>query len=145
MTTVKGTLNIDEAVTLDTTLDVTGDTNLNSTTTSTSSNTGALIVDGGVGIAKNLNVGGAIDVTDAATTRNNLGILSGKHTWVGTTDTNTFTVSGVTENSIITVNKSSTSSALIDFVSPSTDNITIKLDNIILPGLTFNYIVVIIP
>ena len=145
MTTVKGTLNIDEAVTLDTTLDVTGDTNLNSTTTSTSSTTGALIVDGGVGIAENLNVGGAIDVTDAATTRNNLGILSGKHTWVGTTDTNTFTVSGVTANSIITVNKSSTSSAVINFVSPSTNNITIKMDNIIAPGLTFNYIVVIIP
>ena len=145
MTTVKGTLNIDEAVTLDTTLDVTGDTNLNSTTTSTSSTTGALIVDGGVGIAENLNVGGAIDVTDAATTRNNLGILSGKHTWVGTTDTNTFTVSGVTANSIITVNKSSTSSAVINFVSPSTDNITIKMNNIIAPGLTFNYIVVIIP
>ena len=144
-TTVKGTLNIDEAVTLDTTLDVTGDTNLNSTTTSTSSTTGALIVDGGVGIAENLNVGGAIDVTDAATTRNNLGILSGKHTWVGTTDTNTFTVSGVTANSIITVNKSSTSSAVINFVSPSTDNITIKMNNIIAPGLTFNYIVVIIP
>ena len=81
MTTVKGTLNIDEAVTLDTTLDVTGDTNLNSTTTSTSSTTGALVVDGGVGIAENLNVGGAIDVTDAATTRNNLGIYSGTLTW----------------------------------------------------------------
>ena len=85
MTTVKGTLNIDEAVTLDTTLDVTGDTNLNSTTTSTSSTTGALIVDGGVGIAENLNVGGAIDVTDAATTRNNLGIISGIYSRVGST------------------------------------------------------------
>ena len=38
------------------------------------------VVDGGVGIAENLNVGGAIDVTDAATTRNNLGIFYGQAT-----------------------------------------------------------------
>ena len=100
MTTVKGTLNIDEAVTLDTTLDVTGDTNLNSTTTSTSSTTGALIVDGGVGIAENLNVGGAIDVTDAATTRNNLGIYTGNTTY--TFAANTLT----SENTPITISDS---------------------------------------
>ena len=45
-----------------TTLDVTGATNLNATTQSTSNTTGALIVDGGVGIAKNVNVGGTLDV-----------------------------------------------------------------------------------
>jgi len=45
------------------TLDVTGVTNLNDTTTSTSTTTGALIVDGGVGIAENVNVGGTLDVT----------------------------------------------------------------------------------
>tara|TARA_Y100001937_G_scaffold54425_1_gene75078 strand:- start:1212 stop:4934 length:3723 start_codon:yes stop_codon:yes gene_type:complete len=45
-----------------TTLDVTGATNLNATTQSTSNTTGALIVDGGVGVAKNVNVGGALDV-----------------------------------------------------------------------------------
>ena len=39
------------------TLDVTGATNLNNNTPSTSKTTGALIVDGGVGIAQNLNVG----------------------------------------------------------------------------------------
>ena len=65
ITTVKGTLNVDEAVTLDSTLDVTGVTNLNNTTQSSSSNTGALVIDGGVGIAKNLNVGGTVDVTGA--------------------------------------------------------------------------------
>ena len=60
-----------------TTLDVTGATNLNATTESTSNTTGALIVDGGVGIAKNLNVGGALDVdgqlTSAAPLRNSTG------------------------------------------------------------------------
>ena len=60
-----------------TTLDVTGATNLNATTQSTSNTTGALIVDGGVGIAKNLNVGGALDVdgqlTSAAPLRNSTG------------------------------------------------------------------------
>ena len=47
-------------------LDVTGATNINDTTASTSSTTGALIVDGGVGIVQNLNVGGTIDVTGAS-------------------------------------------------------------------------------
>ena len=50
---------------------------LSNNTTSSSSTTGALKVTGGVGIAENLNVGGAINVTDAATTRNNLGIYTG--------------------------------------------------------------------
>ena len=60
-----------------TTLDVTGATNLNATTQSTSNTTGALIVDGGVGVAKNVNVGGALDVdgqiTSAAPIRNSTG------------------------------------------------------------------------
>ena len=46
------------------TLDVTGATNLNNTTDSTSKTTGALIVDGGVGIEKNLNVGSAINAQE---------------------------------------------------------------------------------
>ena len=37
-------------------------TNINSTLTSTSTTTGALVVDGGVGIAENLNVGGVINI-----------------------------------------------------------------------------------
>ena len=45
-----------------TTLDVTGATNLNATTQSTSNTTGALIVDGGVGIAKAVNIGETLDV-----------------------------------------------------------------------------------
>lgn len=61
--TIGGTLTVTGATTLSDTLDVTGDVNLNSTTTSTSSTTGALIVDGGVGIAENLNVGGNATIT----------------------------------------------------------------------------------
>ena len=44
------------------TLDVTGVTNLNDTTGSTSATTGALIVDGGAGIAENLYVGTNLNV-----------------------------------------------------------------------------------
>jgi hypothetical protein len=50
-------LDVTGATTLSSTLDVTGVTNLNNSTTSTTPTTGSLIVDGGVGIAKNLNVG----------------------------------------------------------------------------------------
>ena len=48
------------------TLDVTGATNLNNTTQATGTTSGALIVDGGVGIAKNAHVGGTLDVTGIA-------------------------------------------------------------------------------
>jgi hypothetical protein len=81
MTTVKGTLNVDEAVTLDTTLGVTGTStmatinssgvvSLTNTTTSTTSTTGALKVSGGVGIADNCNVAGTVSfgtLTDTGT------------------------------------------------------------------------------
>ena len=50
-----------------TTLDVAGITNLNDTTQSTSATTGALIVDGGVGIAKKLNIGGTTSSVGLAT------------------------------------------------------------------------------
>ena len=89
MTTVKGTLNVDEAVTLDSTLDVTGATNINDTTASTSTTTGALIVDGGVGIAQNLNVGRNLDVTG-------LSILESTLDVTGDTSVSTFDSSGAT-------------------------------------------------
>ena len=44
-------------------LEVTGIANLNDTTSSTTTGTGALVVDGGVGIAENLNVGGNTVIT----------------------------------------------------------------------------------
>jgi hypothetical protein len=60
-TTVGGTFGVQGASTLSSSLDVTGITNLNSTTESSSTSTGALIVDGGVGIKKKLFVGGNVD------------------------------------------------------------------------------------
>ncbi|MEI6090587.1 MAG: hypothetical protein WCR42_09065 [bacterium] len=62
MTTVRGTFNVDQAVTLDATLDVAGIAKFNNTTESTTIANGAVIVAGGVGIAKNVNIGGALAV-----------------------------------------------------------------------------------
>ena len=56
-TTLNDTLDVDLATTLNDTLDVGGDTTIESTTTSTDKDTGALVVEGGVGIEENLNVG----------------------------------------------------------------------------------------
>jgi hypothetical protein len=47
-------------------------TNINSTLTSTSTSTGALVVDGGVGIAENLNVGGVINIDNLRLDTNTL-------------------------------------------------------------------------
>jgi len=66
--TVTGNLTINSAggtVTIDDNVGITGDVNLDSTTTSTSTTTGALIVDGGTGIAENLNVGGESTLASA--------------------------------------------------------------------------------
>jgi len=64
---LSGTLGVTGATTLSNTLDVTGVTNLNNTTQSSTLSSGALIVDGGVAIAKNLNVGGNITATGSIT------------------------------------------------------------------------------
>ena len=65
-----------EAMSLDTdSLDVASTiltTNINALTTSTSTTTGALVVDGGVGIAENLNVGGVINVDNLRLDTNTL-------------------------------------------------------------------------
>ena len=47
-------------------------TNINALTTSTSTTTGALVVDGGVGIAENLNVGGVINIDNLRLDTNTL-------------------------------------------------------------------------
>jgi hypothetical protein len=52
-----GHINLNDDVDISATLDVGGATNFNNTTQSTSTTTGAVIIDGGVGIAKNLFVG----------------------------------------------------------------------------------------
>ena len=56
-TTLNATLDVDGDTTLNATLDVDGITTINSTQQSTNINDGALHVDGGAGIKKNLNVG----------------------------------------------------------------------------------------
>ena len=56
-TTLSSTLDVTGATTLSSTLDVTDITNINSTQQSNDINNGALHVDGGVGIKRNLNVG----------------------------------------------------------------------------------------
>ena len=65
-----------EAMSLDTdSLDVASTiltTNINALTTSTSTTTGALVVDGGVGIAENLNVGGVINIDNLRLDTNTL-------------------------------------------------------------------------
>ena len=62
-----GTVSINDNVGITGTLDVSSVANFNDTTTSTSATTGAVIVDGGVGIAENLNVGGNTVLGDAIT------------------------------------------------------------------------------
>jgi len=57
-TTLNNTLDVDGGTTLNSTLDVDGNTIFNSTTESNNKDTGAVIVQGGVGIEKNLNIGG---------------------------------------------------------------------------------------
>lgn len=68
---------------IDGTLDVNGATNFNNLTSSTSTTTGAVIVDGGVGIAENVNIGGTLNVTGATTLSNTLGVTG--NTTVGGT------------------------------------------------------------
>jgi hypothetical protein len=55
---ITGTVHATGATDLDSTLNVDGDVTFNSTTQSTNKDSGALITQGGVGIEKNLNVGG---------------------------------------------------------------------------------------
>ena len=62
MTTIKGTLNVDEAVTLDSTLTVAGIVDVTNTTDASDAtgDTGALRTEGGASIAKKLYVGTGI-------------------------------------------------------------------------------------
>ena len=84
-TTLNSTLDVDGDTTLNSTLDVDGDTTLNAETQSTSKDTGALITQGGVGIEKNLNVGGNTKLTGTLELNSSLIDING-NTAVGKTD-----------------------------------------------------------
>ena len=102
MTTVKGTLNVDEAVTLDNTLDVTGDTSV-----STFDSTGATTLASGGGVVNLASSGvmttvkGTLNVDEAVTLDTTLDV-SGALSIGGTTVTSTAAelnyVDGVTSN-----------------------------------------------
>jgi enhancing lycopene biosynthesis protein 2 len=74
---INGTLRASGATTLETTLGVAGTASITNTTDSTSSTTGALVVSGGVGVAKKLFVGGSGHFTD------DVFVASGKSLYVG--------------------------------------------------------------
>jgi hypothetical protein len=59
---VFGDLHVTQNVQFDSILDVDGDVTINSTTSSTNKDTGALIVNGGTGIEENLNVGNDVNI-----------------------------------------------------------------------------------
>ena len=67
---------------------------LSDTTQSTSKDTGALVIEGGVGIEKNLNVGGGMVITGVTTFSNNLAI-TGDLDVDGHTELDNLNVSGV--------------------------------------------------
>ena len=68
-------------------LKITGaDINIDITTQSNSVSTGALIVDGGVGIAKNLNVGGNFNITGITTFNDHIKLPDSKEIRLGNSD-----------------------------------------------------------
>lgn len=69
------------------TLDASGQANFNATTTSTTNTTGAVIIDGGLGLAENLNMGGSLDVDTNATIAGNLQVDGNSTIGSGSADT----------------------------------------------------------
>lgn len=62
------TVGLPNNVTIGGTLDVTNAANFNSTTGSTSTTTGSVIVDGGMGVAENVHIGGTLTVASGEAT-----------------------------------------------------------------------------
>ena len=100
------TLNVTGASTFNT-LSVTGITTVSNTTDSTISTNGALIVSGGLGIAKACFIGTTLNVTGASTLNNTLNVTG------ASTLNNTLNVTGITTVSNTTDSTSSISGALI--------------------------------
>ena len=65
--TFNGNVVLEDGDALGGDFDITGDIDFTSTTQSTDKDTGALVIDGGVGIEKNLNVGGSLTVVGGQT------------------------------------------------------------------------------
>ena len=98
------------------TFDVTGATNINNTTASTSSTTGALIVDGGMGVAGAINIGGATTVTGLTSADGGIDVNGSNFTVATSGNTlvgGTFDVTGVTNINNTTQSTSATSGGVI--------------------------------
>jgi len=75
-TTLSGTLGVTNATTLSSTLGVTGVTSITNATDSAATNSGALVVTGGVGIGAQLRVAGATTITGATTLSSTLSVTN---------------------------------------------------------------------
>jgi hypothetical protein len=85
-----------------------GTSTINHQTQSTDKNTGALVVEGGAGIEKNLNVGGSLNVTGGTTIGGNLGITGDLqvdgNTILGNSATDQITITGnINQTGITTI------------------------------------------
>lgn len=87
------------AVVVGSTLNVTGISNFNATTTATSNTTGAVIIDGGLGLAENLHMGGLADI-DGALTVAGATVLNGAVT-LGNATGDAITVTGTIGSDIL--------------------------------------------
>jgi hypothetical protein len=89
----------DGGATISDTLDVTGQSNFNNTTQSTSVSTGAVVIDGGVGVAKDLFVGGNTNITGSLTVDGDT-VISGNLTF-GDASTDSINLSADIHSNII--------------------------------------------
>jgi len=100
------TIGLPNNVTIGGTLDVTSAANFNDTTSSSSTTTGAVIVDGGMGVAENVHIGGTLNVAAGESTFSSV------------------TVSDLTDNRIVLAG---TSGALEDDANLTFDGTTLSL------------------
>jgi hypothetical protein len=112
-TTLNSTLDVDGSTTLNSTLNVVGITSIYNTTQSTTKDNGALVVEGGIGIEKNLNVGGNIVIDGAASLNSSLDVDG-----------------GTTLNSTLDVDGSTTLNSDLDVDGDTTLNSTLDVDGI---------------
>ena len=87
------------------TLDVTGVTNFNDTTAATNTTSGAVIIDGGMGVAGAIHGGGTLDIAGAATLASTLA--------AGNTTVGTLAASGAANFNDTTTSSSNTTGAVI--------------------------------